>query len=182
MSRTLKDLLAQGAESAAAVAAPGRSALSHGGLRRLIDTTLQRLNALGLGRNDRVAIVLDNGPEMATCFMACASGVASAPLNPAYRADEFEFYLSDLNAKALIVEQGSSSPAVGVAELVSTISRYMTLYPGDLISTGTPPGVGMGHKPQPLFLKPGDKMTLGISGLGVQSQTVHAWDPGLIDN
>ena len=42
---------------------------------------------------------------MATCFMACASGVTSAPLNPAYRADEFEFYLSDLNAKALIVEQ-----------------------------------------------------------------------------
>lgn len=115
MSRTLKDLLAQGAESAAAVAAPGRSALSHGGLRRLIDTTLQRLNALGLGRNDRVAIVLDNGPEMATCFMACASGVASAPLNPAYRADEFEFYLSDLNAKALIVSRGSASPSVEVA-------------------------------------------------------------------
>lgn len=115
MSRTLKDLLAQGAESAAAVAAPGRSALSHGGLRRLIDVTLQRLNALGLGRNDRVAIVLDNGPEMATCFMACASGVASAPLNPAYRGDEFEFYLSDLNAKALIVSRGSTSPAVEVA-------------------------------------------------------------------
>ncbi len=115
MSRTLKDLLAQGAESAAAVAAPGRSALSHGALRQLIDATLQRLNALGLGRNDRVAIVLDNGPEMATCFMACASGVASAPLNPAYRADEFEFYLSDLNAKALIVSRGSASPSVEVA-------------------------------------------------------------------
>jgi acyl-CoA synthetase (AMP-forming)/AMP-acid ligase II len=115
MSRTLKDLLAQGAESAAAVAAPGRGALSHGALRRLIDTTLQRLNALGLGRNDRVAIVLDNGPEMATCFMACASGVASAPLNPAYRADEFEFYLSDLNARALIVSRGSASPSVEVA-------------------------------------------------------------------
>jgi acyl-CoA synthetase (AMP-forming)/AMP-acid ligase II len=115
MSRTLKDLLAQGAESAAAVSAPGRPALSHGGLRRLIDTTLARLNGLGLGRNDRVAIVLDNGPEMATCFIACASGVASAPLNPAYRADEFEFYLSDLDAKALIVSRGSTSPAVEVA-------------------------------------------------------------------
>jgi acyl-CoA synthetase (AMP-forming)/AMP-acid ligase II len=59
--------------------------------------------------------VLANGPEMATCFLACASGVASAPLNPAYRADEFEFYLSDLHARALIVEQGSDSPAVAVA-------------------------------------------------------------------
>ncbi len=52
---------------------------------------------------------------MATCFVACASGVASAPLNPAYRAEEFEFYLSDLGAKALIVERGSHSPAVEVA-------------------------------------------------------------------
>lgn len=115
MSRTLRELLAQGAESAAAVSAPGRPALAHGGLRRLIDTTLAKLNGLGLGRNDRVAIVLDNGPEMATCFIACANGVASAPLNPAYRADEFEFYLSDLNAKALIVSRGSTSPAVDVA-------------------------------------------------------------------
>lgn len=73
------------------------------------------MNALGIGRNDRVGIVLANGPEMATCFVACASGVTSAPLNPAYRADEFEFYLSDLNAKALIVEQNSSSPAIEVA-------------------------------------------------------------------
>ncbi len=115
MSRTLKDLLAQGADAAAAVSAPGRPTLSHGGLRQLIEATLARLNGLGLGRNDRVAIVLDNGPEMATCFLACANGVASAPLNPAYRADEFEFYLSDLNAKALIVARGSASPAVEVA-------------------------------------------------------------------
>jgi 2-keto-4-pentenoate hydratase/2-oxohepta-3-ene-1,7-dioic acid hydratase in catechol pathway len=70
----------------------------------------------------------------------------------------------------------------GVAHLVSYISRFMTLYPGDLITTGTPPGVGMGHKPQPQFLKAGDKMKLGIQGLGEQNQTVYAWDPALIDN
>ncbi len=80
-------------------------------------------------------------------------------------------------------QNGSTKTMVfGVAQLVSYISRFMTLYPGDLITTGTPPGVGMGHKPQPLFLKAGDKMTLGISGLGQQNQTVHAWDPALIDN
>ncbi|MES2718118.1 MAG: fumarylacetoacetate hydrolase family protein [Pseudomonadota bacterium] len=80
-------------------------------------------------------------------------------------------------------QNGSTKTMVfGVAQLVSYISRFMTLYPGDLITTGTPPGVGMGHKPQPLFLKPGDKMTLGISGLGQQNQTVYAWDPALIDN
>jgi 2-keto-4-pentenoate hydratase/2-oxohepta-3-ene-1,7-dioic acid hydratase in catechol pathway len=57
----------------------------------------------------------------------------------------------------------------------------MTLYPGDLISTGTPPGVGMGIKPSPVYLKPGDVMHLGIERLGEQRQTVHAWDPALID-
>jgi 2,4-diketo-3-deoxy-L-fuconate hydrolase len=69
----------------------------------------------------------------------------------------------------------------GVAQLVSYISRFMTLHPGDLISTGTPPGVGMGCKPSPVYLKPGDTMRLGIAGLGEQTQKVYAWDPALID-
>ena len=69
----------------------------------------------------------------------------------------------------------------GVAQLVSYVSRFMTLYPGDLISTGTPPGVGMGAKPTPRYLKPGDVMRLGVQGLGEQLQHVHAWDPALID-
>lgn len=63
----------------------------------------------------------------------------------------------------------------GVAYLVSYISRFMTLMPGDVIATGTPPGVGLGHKP-PIFLKPGDTLRLGIEGLGEQSQTVVALD------
>ena len=69
----------------------------------------------------------------------------------------------------------------GVAHLVSYVSRFMTLYPGDLIITGTPPGVGMGVKPNPVFLKAGDEMRLGIDKLGEQRQAVHAWDPALID-
>ena len=113
---SLADLLKTGADAAPAITAPGRAALDFAALRTLIANTLASLNALGIGRNDRVAIVLNNGPEMATCFAACACGVTSAPLNPAYRADEFEFYLSDLNAKALIVERGSASPAVAVAD------------------------------------------------------------------
>ena len=113
---SLNQLLATGHRSAPALAAPGRSTLDFQALRALIAHTLATLNSLGIGRNDRVAIVLNNGPEMAACFAACACGVASAPLNPGYRSDEFEFYLSDLHAKALIVEQGSASPAVAVAE------------------------------------------------------------------
>lgn len=80
------------------------------------------------------------------------------------------------------VQDGSTSTMVfGVAQLVSYISRFMTLYPGDIISTGTPPGVGMGQKPAPVYLQPGDTMRLGISGLGEQSQRVYAWTPELID-
>jgi 2-keto-4-pentenoate hydratase/2-oxohepta-3-ene-1,7-dioic acid hydratase in catechol pathway len=79
-------------------------------------------------------------------------------------------------------QNGSTRTMVfGVAHLVSYISRFMTLYPGDLISTGTPPGVGMGCKPESVFLKINDKIELSIEGLGVQNQTVHAWDPALID-
>jgi 2,4-didehydro-3-deoxy-L-rhamnonate hydrolase len=69
----------------------------------------------------------------------------------------------------------------GVAHLVSYLSRFMTLRPGDLITTGTPPGVGMGMKPNPQFLKPGDTMRVWIEKLGEQQQTVHAWNPELID-
>jgi 2-keto-4-pentenoate hydratase/2-oxohepta-3-ene-1,7-dioic acid hydratase in catechol pathway len=70
----------------------------------------------------------------------------------------------------------------GVAALVSYVSRFMTLHPGDLIITGTPPGVGMGAKPVPVYLRAGDVMELGIAGLGQQRQQVHAWDPALIDS
>jgi len=63
----------------------------------------------------------------------------------------------------------------GVAELVSYISRYMTLQPGDIISTGTPAGVGLGQKP-PLYLRPGDVIELGIDGLGRQRQRTVAYD------
>jgi 2-keto-4-pentenoate hydratase/2-oxohepta-3-ene-1,7-dioic acid hydratase in catechol pathway len=79
-------------------------------------------------------------------------------------------------------QNGSTKTMIfGVAQLVSYCSRFMTLHPGDLITTGTPPGVGMGVKPNPTYLKPGDVMRLSIEKLGEQQQTVFAWDPALID-
>jgi 2-keto-4-pentenoate hydratase/2-oxohepta-3-ene-1,7-dioic acid hydratase in catechol pathway len=63
----------------------------------------------------------------------------------------------------------------GVARIISHVSQYMTLLPGDIIATGTPPGVGLGIKPTPVFLKPGDVMTLSIQRLGVQKQKVVAY-------
>jgi 2-keto-4-pentenoate hydratase/2-oxohepta-3-ene-1,7-dioic acid hydratase in catechol pathway len=77
------------------------------------------------------------------------------------------------------MQDGTTADMVfGVARLVSYISRFMTLEPGDLIATGTPAGVGMARG---RFLAPGDTLRLGISGLGEQSTTVHAWDAALID-
>lgn len=61
------------------------------------------------------------------------------------------------------------------AKIVSHVSQFMTLMPGDIITTGTPPGVGMGKKPEPVWLKPGDVVTLGIQGLGEQRQRVVAY-------
>jgi len=79
-------------------------------------------------------------------------------------------------------QNGSTKTMIfGVAQLVSYVSRFMTLYPGDLISTGTPPGVGMGVKPNPVYLKAGDTIRLGIEKLGEQNQKVYAWDPAIID-
>jgi 2,4-diketo-3-deoxy-L-fuconate hydrolase len=62
-----------------------------------------------------------------------------------------------------------------VADLVADVSQYMTLLAGDIITTGTPPGVGMGMKPEPQYLKAGDVVTLGITGLGEQRQKVVAY-------
>lgn len=77
----------------------------------------------------------------------------------------------DVNGKRR--QDGSTNTMVfGVAHLVSYLSQFMSLQPGDIISTGTPPGVGMGTKPEPVYLKEGDKMELGIEGLGVQRQNV----------
>ena len=83
----------------------------------------------------------------------------------------------DVNGKRR--QDGSTNTMVfGVAHLVSYLSQFMSLQPGDIISTGTPPGVGMGTKPEPVYLKVGDKMELGIEGLGVQHQNVMSATKG----
>ena len=80
----------------------------------------------------------------------------------------------DLNGKRM--QSGNTRTMIfSCAQILSHVSQYMTLLPGDVITTGTPPGVGMGVKPNPVFLKPGDVMTLGIRGLGEQKQQVVAF-------
>lgn len=88
-----------------------------------------------------------------------------------------------LEVNGVRLQNGSTRTMVfNVAHLVSYISRFTTLYPGDLISTGTPPGVGMGMKPTAQYLKPNDTLQLSVQGLGTQRQTVYAWSPQRIDN
>ena len=111
---TILEILA-GEDDAVAISASGHPDLTYKALRDQIDKTVSTLNGYGIGRNDRVAIVLPNGPEMATAYLSVAMAATTAPLNPAYRVDEYSFYLEDLSARALLVEAGSTSPSVEAA-------------------------------------------------------------------
>jgi acyl-CoA synthetase (AMP-forming)/AMP-acid ligase II len=116
MSSTIQDLLKAGKDDATALSAPGGVPLTYRALRAHVAEVVRALNAQGIGANHRVAIVLDNGPEMAAAFLGIGSAATAAPLNRTYRAEEFEFYLTDLNAKLLVVAHGKDSPAIGVAQ------------------------------------------------------------------
>ena len=126
---TIPQLLEVGAEKHTAITAPGGVPLSYGALRAQVAATVSALNSRGIGRNDRVAIVLDNGPEMATAFLGVAAGATAAPLNPAYRADEFEFYLTDLRAKLLIFAAGKETPAEAVANKLGVPIARLVAHP-----------------------------------------------------
>ncbi|MCA0047102.1 acyl--CoA ligase [Mesorhizobium sp. B283B1A] len=150
MSTNSKDLsrrLVAGTDDAPAILAPDRATLTHGGLRSLIKATAERLHALGIGRGDRVAIVLPNGPEMATAFVAVAATASTAPLNPAYRADELDFYLTDIGAKAILVAENEAGPAVAVAERLGIGVLRLVVSPAAGSFTIEGPAIGPQAKP-----------------------------------
>jgi acyl-CoA synthetase (AMP-forming)/AMP-acid ligase II len=149
---TVWDLLSRGLDEAPAIGAPERPSLTHKSLRELAERTVASLNAMGIGRGDRVAIVLPNGPEMAAAFITIACGATTAPLNPAYRAEEFDFYLSDLNAKALVILDGMESPAHAVAAQrnIPLVTLVKEVASGDFTlradgMSGTPAHPGFAH-------------------------------------
>jgi acyl-coenzyme A synthetase/AMP-(fatty) acid ligase len=104
--KTIPDLLRAGDPASPAIGAPDRKTMTRAELLRLVEKTGGALRALGIQQNHAVAMVMPNGPEMAAAFVAVASWATAAPLNAAYRADEFDFYLGDLDAKALIIQAG----------------------------------------------------------------------------
>ncbi|HWE25267.1 MAG TPA: acyl--CoA ligase [Myxococcales bacterium] len=113
---TIGQLLQRGTDDSIAIGAPDAvPPLNYRALRDLAQRTVADLNSLGIGRGHRVAMVLPNGPEAAAAFVSIASGATTAPLSRGLTADEFEFNLSDLHAKALVIEAGLESPARAVA-------------------------------------------------------------------
>jgi len=144
---TIAELLATVPAERPALAAAGEPVLSYGELRRLCRETGAWLNQRSIGRNDRVAIVLPNGPAMAAAFVAIAQAATTAPLNPAYREDELDFYLGDLAARALIVAAGAQTPARAVAARRGIpILELTTLADGSgrFVLSGEGPGSGGG--------------------------------------
>jgi oxalate---CoA ligase len=147
---TLSEMIAIHAKDtpdAIAISAPAAKPLNYRELHLLVERTVSALNKLGVGRGDRVGIVLPNCPEMASAFVAIASGCTAAPLNMAYRADEFEFYLSDLKAKALVVASGSDTPARGVAAKLGIAVLELTPHPEDGAGSFTLSGAAHSGKP-----------------------------------
>ena len=116
MATNVKPLLEMHDAGSLALGAPGRQWLTYGGLRDLSANVSAALRGFGIGPKDRVAIVLPNGPEMAAAFATIAQAATTAPLNPAYREDEYAFYLEDLGAKAIVLGDGYDGPAFTAAQ------------------------------------------------------------------
>jgi acyl-CoA synthetase (AMP-forming)/AMP-acid ligase II len=114
-SSTITELLRVGRDDAPALLTPEGPTLTYADLRRQVEHLAGQLNAVGIGRNDRVAYVLPNGPAAAVVFLAATTCATAAPLNAAYREEEFRFYLDDLKARALITLAGDASPALSAA-------------------------------------------------------------------
>jgi acyl-CoA synthetase (AMP-forming)/AMP-acid ligase II len=125
-----------------AIASEGVEPLSHQRLWEQVQRTLEQMNYLGIGRGDRVAIVLPQGPELAVAFLAVACVAIAAPLNPAYLEKEFAFYLGDLRAKSLIVMVGDETPARSAATALGVPVIELALRPNGSFDLSGTPGTG----------------------------------------
>ncbi|WP_431282883.1 acyl--CoA ligase [Humitalea sp. 24SJ18S-53] len=171
---TIMELLGAGAADAPAIRAPdGRAPLTFAELRALAERTVAALNARGIGRGDRVALVLPNGPEMATAFVAVAAGATTAPLNPGYKQEEFAFYIDDLKARALIVARGMDTPAraaaIGLGVPIIEVSADPAAGAGAFSLEGGTPGTAA----NPGFAGPDDvALVLHTSGTTARPKIV----------
>ena len=152
MPDTVWDLLGAGVGDAPALVAEDGSVLSHDGLRATLNRLGDRMHSLGVGTNDRIAIVVPNGPAAAVAFLAAAITGRAAPLNPRYRAEELGFYLEDLQARVLITgDTGGDAAREAAGEdvmslrLQGSLDRF-DLVPDDRLSgEGRNPVFGSNH-------------------------------------
>lgn len=114
--RNIRELASSGDPAADVILAPDQSPMTRAALAAQIDETVRKLRHLGIRPDHHVAIVHHDGPHMAALFLAISSAAAAAPLNPAYKREEFDFYLTDLEAKALVIQADLDSPARDVAK------------------------------------------------------------------
>ncbi|MCY4333730.1 MAG: acyl--CoA ligase [Litoreibacter sp.] len=136
---TLAQLINPHPDDALAIGAPGRDWMSYGGLKSLTQSVRTALRNAGIGAQDRVAIVLPNGPEMAAAFVTVAQSATTAPLNPAYKEDEFAFYLEDLKVRAIIVEAGYNGPALAAANRFGlTVMELTATEPAGMFTLSAP--------------------------------------------
>jgi acyl-CoA synthetase (AMP-forming)/AMP-acid ligase II/carbonic anhydrase/acetyltransferase-like protein (isoleucine patch superfamily)/acyl carrier protein len=165
---TLVDALQARAErqaDAPAILAPGRRDLTNDAFLHHVEATVAALCDAGVERNDRVAVVLPNGPEMAAAFIATISAATCAPLNPAYRREEFEFYLTDLNAKVLLVADEMESPSREVARQRGVEVLNVTVAPDAPAGVFGLNGSAPGGTTRPYFSEPEDTaLVLHTSG------------------
>ena len=167
----LAQLLQRGADDAPALRAPDRPAMTHSALRALAASTVARLNGIGIGRGDRVAIVLPNGPDMAAAFLCVAAGASTAPLNPGYKADEFSFYLDDLKPRAIIVQQNDPTPARVAAQALGI--TVLELSPGAVAGAFTLAGGTPGAAARPGMAEASDEaLVLHTSGTTARPKIV----------
>jgi oxalate---CoA ligase len=145
MADNVFELLNAGEGDAPAIIEPAGPTITYAQLREQVAHLAGQLNALGIGRNDRVAIVLPNGPEAALSFLAVAACATAAPLNQAYREDEFRFYMDDLKAKALITLPDDAPAAHAAAgddvlrlALDGRLGTYTLLHKGAEVQPVTP--------------------------------------------
>ncbi|HEU0075765.1 MAG TPA: acyl--CoA ligase [Dehalococcoidia bacterium] len=145
MANNVFELLSAGEASAPAIIEPAGPTITYAQLREQVAHLAGQLNALGIARNDRVAIVLPNGPEAALSFLAVAACATAAPLNQAYREDEFRFYMDDLKAKALITLPNDAPAAHAAAgndvlrlALDGRLGGYTLLHDGAEVEPVTP--------------------------------------------
>ena len=116
MSQTISSFLSKHLSASKAIGALNKEWLTYGALRELTQKVKTNLRESGISKKDRVAIVLPNGPTMASAFATITQCATTAPLNPNYREDEFLFYLEDLKAAAIVVNEGYDGPAAAAAE------------------------------------------------------------------